>query len=930
MTGDPYQAYPSPYIGPQAVQLIAAGPVRQRRLTVAFRVILVIPHLFALFFLGIAGLAVVFVGWWAALFAGRLPAFAVDFISGWVRWSTLVNGYLYLLTDRYPPFAFSDDPAYPVRVAIPERHRLNRFAVFFRLVLMVWACIVSSLVNAGAGSIVLVIAWLITLITGKLPAPLHLAFTAVLRYQTRFSCYLGLLTPTYAWKLFGDEPGIPAVSTATPPEAVPLAGSAWGTPPGDHYGYGYGTPESVYGAPGGYDSALTVSEPADWRLVLPRSAKALLIVFIVIGLATNGVNFYRASQVKGRVTLSMDWNSANNTLNASLKQWVTSSGACGQNVTCLTQADSRAAASMSAFAGEIEVIAVPPAYGTAERQVVADARKVAQDLTVVSHTTNITQYETATANTFISLDFDRFTSDLNSLVSKLNRSRSVLGSCWTKTNDDAQYLPLHTDVSALFLLLSRGLCTTTAQRRKRGTLLSSDPYQAYPSFPAGAPLQLIEEPAVQLIAAGPAKQRRLTVAFRLILAIPHFLALLFLFIGGFVVAFLGWWGALFTGRLPGFAVSYLSGLAHWYARVSGYMYLLTDVYPPFTLDAEPGYPVVIALPEQGRLNRVAVFFRFILLWWAYLVLGVVSGGANSIVLFIAWLITLITGKLPTPLHQAYTAVLRYQTRYYCYSLLLTSTYPWKLLGDAPDTSVLAPTAPAPAAPGEAAWDIPSGADTTEGYGAQPGYGATPAYGTAPGYATPQSAYGTPAGYGGAQPGGPVVSWPLVLSKSAKNLLILFIVLGVIFDVGGNIVSAIVRNNTANSVNAQANAVAQWNSAADKFNTKMTAWSTSESACQTLTCATHGAAEGASYVSAFASQVRGIAMPTTATSTTEAKIVADATRSSADLTTLSKDTTVAQLQADEASSGLSKDLDALQSDINSLANALNALNASAAS
>ena len=101
--------------------------------------------------------------------------------------------------------------------------------------------------------------------------------------------------------------------------------------------------------------------------------------------------------------------------------------------------------------------------------------------------------------------------------------------------------------------------------------MSSDPYQALPSFPAGAPLRFNQEPAVQLIAAGPAQQRRLTVAFRLILAIPHILALLCLNLGGFVLAFAGWWAALFIGRLPGFAVSYLAGLARWNARVLGYL-----------------------------------------------------------------------------------------------------------------------------------------------------------------------------------------------------------------------------------------------------------------------------------------------------------------------------------------------------------------------
>ena len=51
-----------------------------------------------------------------------------------------------------------------------------------------------------------------------------------------------------------------------------------------------------------------------------------------------------------------------------------------------------------------------------------------------------------------------------------------------------------------------------------------------------------------------------------------------------------------------------------------------------------------------------MFFRFILFIWADIVVGVVITGAGWIMAFIAWLITLITGKLPAPLHLAYTAV----------------------------------------------------------------------------------------------------------------------------------------------------------------------------------------------------------------------------------------------------------------------------------
>jgi len=461
---------------------------------------------------------------------------------------------------------------------------------------------------------------------------------------------------------------------------------------------------------------------------------------------------------------------------------------------------------------------------------------------------------------------------------------------------------------------------------------------------------------VELVAAGPVKQRRLTVAFRLILAIPHMFVLFFLGVAGFVVVFLGWWGALFMGRLPEFAVSYLSGLARWNARAYGYSFLLTDDYPPFTFDDDLAYPIVIDIPPPGRLNRFAVFFRLILAIWAHIVLSVVTSAGNVIVLFIAWLIMLITGKLPAPLHLAFTAVLRYQTRYYCYMGMLTSTYPWKLFGDQPDVSVPVAPAPVPApgwaapaeptAPAESAWGTPPadwappaygatpaygtgtgtgpGYEPTLGYGTPaPGYGTPGGYGTSGGYGTP-AGYGDQAGYGNAQPVAPPASWRLVLPQSAKVLLIVFIVLGVITNVGEQVGRIALANRTT-TVNSQATAITQWNSADTTLNAEMKKWATTTKACdngsQGLTCATAADAQAAGYMSAFASQVQAIAMPSGAASAAAAKTVADATRTSGDFTTISQDTTLAQYQADMASSGLSPDLDAVQTDINNVAAAL---------
>src|SRR6266699_25695 len=158
--------------------------------------------------------------------------------------------------------------------------------------------------------------------------------------------------------------------------------------------------------------------------------------------------------------------------------------------------------------------------------------------------------------------------------------------------------------------------------------------------------------------AGPAPQSRLTVAFRIFMAIPQLIVLWLLGIAAMVITIIGWFGALFTGRLPVFAADFLTGYLRWLTRVYAYLYLLTDVYPPFTLD-DADYPVRAAV-MPGRLNRLAVLFRFFLLIPCLIVQTIVSYGALSIFLFVTWLIVLISGQMPDSIYQALAAVTRYQ------------------------------------------------------------------------------------------------------------------------------------------------------------------------------------------------------------------------------------------------------------------------------
>jgi len=63
-----------------------------------------IPQYVALMFVSIAAAIILFLSWWAILFIGRYPRVFFDFITWWFRWSMRVTGYVYLVTDRYPPF----------------------------------------------------------------------------------------------------------------------------------------------------------------------------------------------------------------------------------------------------------------------------------------------------------------------------------------------------------------------------------------------------------------------------------------------------------------------------------------------------------------------------------------------------------------------------------------------------------------------------------------------------------------------------------------------------------------------------------------------------------------------------------------------------------------------------------------------------------
>lgn len=334
----------------------------------------------------------------------------------------------------------------------------------------------------------------------------------------------------------------------------------------------------------------------------------------------------------------------------------------------------------------------------------------------------------------------------------------------------------------------------------------------------------IDRPYLYATFGAPHRQNRWAVGFRAVLVIPHALVLLVLTLVLDVVVTIGWFAALFAGRLPAWVAKLVANYIKYAARVGAYSYLLTDSFPPFN-GTDP-YPVNVEVP-LSRVRRLAVLFRLFLLIPAGIIAGVASVG-QGVAAFFIWLIVLVRGRMPESLFGAISAVLRFQARYQAYAFMMTGKYPGELYGDmampfdmtpgavggTPSSGPLPP--PIPPYPGTVARPTPAEPPpfgyTGPGSSYPPAAPAYPAPGPghpppSPGYPPPSPGYPPPSpGYGAPNYPAPLVSpsassappppmpppvmpsvpeWAtpsvgrLVLSSGAKGVVTLFIVLGVL-------------------------------------------------------------------------------------------------------------------------------------------------------
>jgi hypothetical protein len=196
---------------PYPVTFAAAYPERLSRLSTFFRLLLFIPvaifgavllgsQLYqeeaarggATVALGTAG-AVAVAAWLAILVRGRIPRWLFDFQVALYRWSNRAFGYLFLLTDHYPPFEGDWVISYDVRY--PER--LSRWKLlFWKVITAIPHFIILLFLTLGA-IIVTVIAWFFILIAGRYPRGLYDYVVGVMRWGARVQAYVLSLTDEY-------------------------------------------------------------------------------------------------------------------------------------------------------------------------------------------------------------------------------------------------------------------------------------------------------------------------------------------------------------------------------------------------------------------------------------------------------------------------------------------------------------------------------------------------------------------------------------------------------------------------------------------------------------------------------------------------------------------------------------------------------------
>lgn len=207
----------------------------------------------------------------------------------------------------------------------------------------------------------------------------------------------------------------------------------------------------------------------------------------------------------------------------------------------------------------------------------------------------------------------------------------------------------------------------------------------------------MDDHPVRLLVDDDLRRSRLTVFFRLLLALPHIVWILLWTVAVAVAAIFGWLVALVTARLPEGLHRFFSSYVRYATHLGAYLAIAANPYPSFT--GEPGYAVDVTLPARASQSRLAIAFRLVLAIPALLLAAVLGsgfggggggrasdssaqffatsgvGGIAAVCAILGWFAAVALGRMPLGIRNLGAYGVGYTAQAYAYVLLLTDRYP---------------------------------------------------------------------------------------------------------------------------------------------------------------------------------------------------------------------------------------------------------------
>jgi hypothetical protein len=206
------------------VRLRVDDDLRRSRLTVFFRVPLVLPHLVWLYFWSWAFLAILVFNWFATLFAGESQPDVHSFTGRWVRYFTHINAYLFLVANPWPRFS-GRSGTYPVDLELDPPVPQHRLITLFRIFLVIPAYVFSIALSTVAQALA-VLGWFVCLALGRMPKGMRDLIAYCIRFQSQTWAYLFLLTSRYP-----SLAGVGVLLNESTPYSTDSIGSVESQPP---------------------------------------------------------------------------------------------------------------------------------------------------------------------------------------------------------------------------------------------------------------------------------------------------------------------------------------------------------------------------------------------------------------------------------------------------------------------------------------------------------------------------------------------------------------------------------------------------------------------------------------------------------------------------------------------------------------------------